>query len=470
MEELNELSNNKSKTVIQQKDLLYPFAVILFIMSFFDLTGALTILSVLTAIIAEVFEITSDSMVTIINLAINIVAQISSIAIFMVLNRGNRVEPEEKSMPKGNHFLLTYLVYSLLIVFTFVVAFIDSFLESLDLPDKSPYEAIEPTLDLLGDPLFYILFFGTLVFGAAIWEELVFRRTFIPFLERRGIGTFWVLLISSLLFSLMHTPQDLLSGSVRFAIVHFFSTFAGGFALGFLYMRTRNILWPIILHGLVNGVAGVSMIGLVRYDELGDISIIALGGMWVLTALAVGGGTVLYVVIQAIRYRSSPTPPAWLRILTDFNIRPSRLLPVALIALGFVGIEGGIPIIIDLLFNLLGEPSQEIEILQYFIEMIYLTLLIIILGFFIYKKTGPLKEADWVSDLTFPDTKVPSYSYGYPAPATRSQNFCGSCGRESVPNTQFCVYCGVKTTKICGSCGRDIISNTQFCVYCGVEN
>lgn len=458
-----------SEKVIRRMDLLYPFAVILFMLSFFDLSGAFAILSVLTAIIVDVLGEPSEAMVTIINLLINLIAQISSIIIFVVLSRSNRVEPEEKSMPKGNFPLTTYLVYSLLIAFTFSLEIINSLLESLGLPEKSPYEAIEPTIELLEDPIFYILFFSTLVFGAAIWEELAFRRTFIPYLERRGMGTFWVLAISSLLFSLMHTPVDLLSGSVRFAIVHFFSTFAGGFALGFLYMRTRNILWPIFLHGLVNGVAGIAMIGIVRWDELNDVSLITLGGLWVLTALAVGAGTAVYVIIQLIRNSRSTNPPAWFRILTDFNVRPSRLLPVTLIALGFVGLEGGIPIIFDLVFQLIGDQSQEFDVFRYLIEIIYLGGLIVILSFFVYKKVGPLKEPDWVSDLTFPEPTVPSYPHGYFTPQPEIRNFCGSCGREFIPNTQFCVYCGQKSAKICRSCGRELVSDTQFCNYCGVE-
>ncbi|UCE12360.1 MAG: CPBP family intramembrane metalloprotease, partial [Candidatus Heimdallarchaeota archaeon] len=348
------IREEKTEPMIQRMDLLYPFAFILLMLSVFDLSGTIAVFALVTALIAEIFVITSDADITLINLLVNLIAQISSIAIFLVFHQSKRVEPEEKDIPLGNHWLTTYLVYSLILVVTFLTAFIDSFLESLGLPEKSPYEAIEPTLDLIDNPLFYILFFGTLVFGAAIWEELVFRRAFIPFLERRGMGTFWVLLVSSLLFSLMHTPTDLLSGSIRFAIIHFFNTFTGGFALGFLYMRTRKIIWPIILHGVINGVAGVGMVGIVRYEEFGDITLITLGGYWILIALIVGAGTAIYLVFQMIRYRSLIDQPVWYRILSDFNIRPARLTPIMLIALGFIAVEGGVPLVLDFFFGLFG--------------------------------------------------------------------------------------------------------------------
>lgn len=460
------LRKEKSESMIQLRDLLYPFAFILLMLSFFDLTGTIAIFALVAALIAEIFVITSEADITIINLAVNLIAQISSIAIFLVLHKMERVEPEEKDMPLGNHWVTTYLVYSLVILFTLVTVFIDSYLESLGFPEKSPYEAIEPTVDLMDNPLFYILFFGTLVIGAAIWEELVFRRAFIPFLERRGFGTFWVLLVSSILFSLMHTPTDLLSGSVRFAITHFFTTFAGGFALGFLYMRTRKIIWPIIMHGLVNGVAGVGMIGVVREEEFGDVTIEILAAIWIFVALIVGAGTVIYLVFQMIRYRNLKDRPAWYRILSDFNIRSTRLTPIAMIALGFIVVEGGVPLVLDFFFGLFGEPSQELALIQYLIEIVYLGILVLGLIILITRRVDPLQKPDWVSDTSFPDSNL-GYVTEYLTPPTSSQHQCRFCGRELIPNTQFCVYCGTKVGISCPSCGREILPNTQYCVYCG---
>ncbi len=470
MDKQDELySENKLETAIQDKDLLYPFAIILFIMSFSDLTGYLTLLSLVAATILKILEIDSESIQTIANLAINVIAQIGSIIIFIFLYNNKKVEPEEKNMPSGSHLITLLLVYSLLSAFTFCIAIFAAIFEELGYSFKSPYEAFEPTVELLGIPLFYVLFFGMYVIGASISEEVVFRRSFIPFLERRGLGTFWVLLFSSLLFSLMHTPQDLLFGSIGFTIIHFFGTLAGGITLGYIYMRTRRVIWPIILHGLNNGVAAVAQIGLVRSQELNDDTLFLFYVFWVLTFLIVGVVTAVVVIIQLILKRRSPYPPAWVQILTDMNIRSSRFLPVCLIALGFIGIEGGASIVFDLIFDLFGESNGNLLVLQYVIRVVYLVLLIGILAFFIFKKSGPLKEPDWVSDLTFPEATIPSYPYGYPTPVAKFQNFCSSCGREIVPNTQFCVYCGTKTTRSCSSCGREIVHNTQYCVYCGVK-
>ncbi len=463
---LNKSENNeRSETTIKIEDLLYPFAVVLIMLSFSSLTGNLTILTLIITPIMEMLR-ASDSLMTIADIGINLIAQAGTILIFLVLYRKGRVEAEEKSMPSGQWFIVI-LVYSLLIAFTFFMSTFILILEEWGFTFESPYEAFEPTLELLGIPIYYLMFFGMYAVGAAVSEELVMRRTFIPFLERRGLGTVWTLLFSSLLFSLIHVPADILSGSVGFTIIHFFSTFAAGLALGFLYMRTRNIIWPIILHGLNNGVVALAQIGLVRWDELGDFTIFSLYVLWMLSMVVIGVGTAVAIVIQFFRYRKSLYPPAWLRILTDFNIRSSRLLPISGIVLGFIFFEAGIPIIFDIFYDLFGELNQGFLTFYYLMKSVYYGILVTVLGVFIYKRTGPLQDPDWVSDLKFPEAPAYRYSYGYSPSTTMSQNLCSSCGRTVPPNTQFCVFCGKRIENICKSCGRTVTTNTQFCVYCG---
>ncbi|MFX0184624.1 MAG: lysostaphin resistance A-like protein, partial [Candidatus Hodarchaeota archaeon] len=234
MKELNEeiIPEDSSKSHIQNKDLLYPFAVVLLMLSIFDITGNFAAIGLLAALLLGFLGSTSESMLTLLTLFLNLIAQLGSILIFIVLHQSNRIESEEKEMPHGPYLLIVLLVYSIdFIYIIFVTPLIDMILKQLatffgiSLGELvSTYEGIFPTLDLLENPLYYLLFFGVLVFGAAISEELIFRRTLIPFLERRGFGTFWVLIFSSLLFSLIHTPADLISGSIRYAIVHFFGT------------------------------------------------------------------------------------------------------------------------------------------------------------------------------------------------------------------------------------------------------
>lgn len=469
---LNELDKESKATRIQNWDLLYPFALILFMMFFRDLAIDLTILIFLTfnAPILEILmgifpKIDSTSMDIIITIILNLIAQMGSIVIFVFLYNNKKVEPEDKSMPSDSHLITLLLIYSILSAFSFGLAILAMFFEELGISLKSPYEAFVPTLDLLGEPLFYVLFFSFYTLGASISEELIFRRTFIPVLERRGLGTLWVLLISSLLFSLMHSPQDLLFGSIGFTIVHFFGTFAGGMALGFLYMRTRNIIWPIFLHGLNNGVAAVGQIGYARSNQLGDPTLLSIYISFLLIVAMVGTAFVVYFIIQTIRSKGSPSPPAWFRILTDVNIRSTRLQPILWISLGFIGVMSGFPI----LFNIIGDfLGSEMVFFSYILETGTVILLLGILAVFIFTKAKPLKEPDWVSEITFPE-RIPGYSQTYSTPTTEPRKLCGSCGREIPSSTNFCIYCGERVVKVCVSCGQEIVPNSEYCVFCGVK-
>ncbi|MFX1539094.1 MAG: type II CAAX prenyl endopeptidase Rce1 family protein [Promethearchaeota archaeon] len=465
---LNEI-DKESKTIgIQNSDLIYPFALLLFMLFFSDLVAYVSILltvgTPLLGIVSIFFsEIDEESFNIIINIIINLISQMSSIIIFIFLYQNKKVEPEEKSMPSGSHSITLLLLYAMLASFTFGVAFLATILSEFGFSFESPYEAFEPTLDLLGEPIFYILFFSFYILGAAISEELVFRRAFIPFLERRGLGTFWVLMVSSLLFSLMHSPQDILFGSIGFTIIHFFSTFTGGLALGFLYMRTRNVIWPMILHGLNNGVAAVAQIGVARLEHFDDLTLFSLYVFWLLTALMVGAASGVYFLVQALRSRGSISPPAWFKILTDREVRTSRLQPILLISLGFIGVVSGFPIV----FNLMGDFIDPLVV--YILETGAILLSLGVIAIFIFTRVKPLKEPDWVSDIIFPERRIPEYPSSYTPPTIGSQKFCGSCGREIPSHTKFCVYCGEKVVNVCASCGQELVPNSQFCIHCGKE-
>ncbi|MHA1227680.1 MAG: lysostaphin resistance A-like protein, partial [Candidatus Hodarchaeales archaeon] len=304
---------------LTNKDLLYPFAIILLMLSVFDLSANFANSTILVTLILGLFEITSQDMVTLLNLLLNLIAQAGAIVTFVFLYRSNKIEPEEKKVPRSQFLLKMLLIYSAEFTFIFVlVPVLDKLLEPLG-PSISSYESIFPSITLLRDPLYYILFFGVLTFGASISEELIFRRSLIPFLERRGLGTFWVLMFTSILFSFIHVPADIMQGSLRWTIVHFMGTFIGGFALGYLYMLTREIVWPIILHSANNAFSGLSIITYARYDLFGDFLLLPILAFWVLVFLAIGSGIIIYAFILFITKRHT-VQPVWMKILKDFNI------------------------------------------------------------------------------------------------------------------------------------------------------
>jgi membrane protease YdiL (CAAX protease family) len=423
---------------------------------------------------------------------LNLVGQIGAILIFFFLFKSNKVEPDEKTKLDTSTLSLrskplfqVYFLYSMELAFlTFVLFFIDPFLAPLG-ESASSYEGILPSGTLLGMPLYYIMFFGVLIFGAAISEELIFRRTLIPLLERRGLGTFWALLFSSLMFSLIHVPADLVDffysnsgGAIRFAINHFFGTFAGGLTLGYIYMRTRDIRWSMIAHGFSNGFSGLVILGeaklkeimvsmnltleelldsifegsiTLKSDELIAFNIVQWGSIFMMISILIGCGTLIYAGYEFIKFKSSDDSikPVWIRIITDVNRRLSNFNLFILGIVFFIIIEGGKTVFIFFLSPLLGPESQERSLFIYTIEILILVTLVALLLFFIFRIAKSLDEPDYVSPLTYStelDYITPMfYSTESTMISHDSPRFCGSCGKPLLPNALYCGYCGYKT-------------------------
>ncbi|MHA2319482.1 MAG: CPBP family glutamic-type intramembrane protease [Candidatus Hodarchaeales archaeon] len=429
------------------KDLLYCFAIILVMLTTFDLMGNIAYFGIIFG-----FSYT-EADIPVLNLILNLAAQVGVILSFLVLYRLHRIEPEEKTSPEGIHLLTTYALYALNLAFAFfVVVNIDSLLtEVFGLTTESPYEGIEPTLALLENPLFVPLFLAVLVVGASISEELVFRRTLIPMLERRGLGQAWVLVISGVVFSLRHTPADYLSGSLGFAIVHLFGTMSGGLMLGYLYLRTRNILWPILLHALTNGVAAFSQIAITIYnDGAGDSSFFLISGFWLLIAVGFGVLVFSYAAIQFLTKREGLGKPVWLQIISDLKIKSVNLVDIFALTGGFVFFSGGIPFLFDFLETIIessGIVDQvSLGVLMVTIETVYYSIFLVLLCLFVFKKAQPMIKPIFVPTTISGERRYtsPSVYMGQPAYQETSERFCESCENPIIPNAKFCAYCGVE--------------------------
>ncbi len=89
---------------------------------------------------------------------------------------------------------------------------------------------------------------------APVFEELIFRRILLSRLVR--FGEWPAVLVGALIFSLVHGN-----------FFQIFYAFAVGVLLGWLYLRTGKILYPILLHFTVNFFGSVPGILLERYAD-----------------------------------------------------------------------------------------------------------------------------------------------------------------------------------------------------------
>ena len=98
----------------------------------------------------------------------------------------------------------------------------------------------------LTQPLFS--FFATVIF-APLTEELIFRGMLARYLfpkQDSSKQTLLFLLVSSLIFALIHFPGD---------VQQFFVYFSLGFSLGLAYISRKGLVYSISLHALNNLVA-----------------------------------------------------------------------------------------------------------------------------------------------------------------------------------------------------------------------
>ncbi|MHA1995554.1 MAG: CPBP family glutamic-type intramembrane protease [Candidatus Hodarchaeales archaeon] len=433
------------KSKVQLKDILYVFAVLLILVSCFDLLGTIFALGItfgsFNALIPPIGENE-----TIYNLFLNFGAQAGAIMGFLILYKLRKIEPEEKKNPKGPFIQITYVLHALDLIFILTVVLAVTYIleEILDVSTTAP-TSIEPTLASLGDPLFFILFFGVLAVGAPIWEELVFRRTLIPMFERRGFGQAWALLFTSLMFSLRHTPTDLFEGSLGFAISHFFSTLIGGLMLGFLYLRTRNIFWPILLHSITNSVSGLAQIANTELEAGLDISMAMIASSyWLLIAIGVGAVATLYFGVQLAFRGRRQFKPIWLQIITETKNRTSSILTFTLLVICFILFSGAVPIFFDYVADLMNPTSEAGLYLVYTFQIFFFAIIVGILGLFIFRKAQPFTKPIFVSTKVVDPTaqtfiRKPDFiPTVIPADIAR----CVSCGNTILPNAKFCAFCG----------------------------
>ncbi|MFW9904839.1 MAG: lysostaphin resistance A-like protein [Candidatus Thorarchaeota archaeon] len=152
---------------------------------------------------------------------------------------------------------LICLTWAIIIVKTVIIAIVIDFFQ-LETP-KTAAEALLIPKEILS-PITIIIFFAPLIIGAPLFEELVYRRILIPLLEERGMTTAGAVLASSIFFTLLHLPPDLLYGNMTGTILHISSVGILALALGISYIKTRNIVYPILIHGVINGISAVPVV------------------------------------------------------------------------------------------------------------------------------------------------------------------------------------------------------------------
>jgi membrane protease YdiL (CAAX protease family) len=283
---------------------------------------------------------------TIASLQVNLFGQIIGIlVIFIFLLPLFRLKLVEVQKPTIMRTLKTFGIACLALTMAMLFALaLWVFFTALGIPIESSYTGFILTPAHLVNPWNIVLLFSTVIFGAAIFEELIFRRMLIPALEHRGMGHFAAVIASSLGFALIHVPNDVINGSISFVISHFITTFTLGLFLGFTYVVTRNVLFPMIIHGFINAFAFSELI----IESLGDFNLLISFALVLLAIWVIG---VIIGAIFLIQYLRDPKP-SWVKTIWNksrINILPG-LAGYIIVGLALVSLQVGVELSISTLF------------------------------------------------------------------------------------------------------------------------
>ncbi|TFG04216.1 CPBP family intramembrane metalloprotease [Candidatus Thorarchaeota archaeon] len=197
------------------------------------------------------------------NLYSNFLAQIvTALVLFALLSRlqAKRVDDSEPLLKGLWQTVLTIAgIVGVMVIGNLIL---NTLFQTLGLVPETGYtDVLLIGEEHLANPLNVVIFYAVASVGAPISEELLYRRIVIPMCESRGMGTLSAILSSTLAFALAHVPLDILNGNFAGAVLHFWTTFITGFALGVLYVLTRNLIYPILVHAAINAFSFTAYIG-----------------------------------------------------------------------------------------------------------------------------------------------------------------------------------------------------------------
>lgn len=120
---------------------------------------------------------------------------------------------------------------------------------------------------------------------AALFEELYFRVVMQTTIFRSYTGSqaiYMSVIVTSVLFSLSHLIVNYSPGDASGVLMQTVSTFGSGLYMGALFLRTRNIIWPLLLHGV------------------NDFTSIAASGGSIVPTSSTGGGGILVQLLTTV--------------------------------------------------------------------------------------------------------------------------------------------------------------------------
>ncbi|MBQ7363596.1 MAG: CPBP family intramembrane metalloprotease [Clostridia bacterium] len=178
------------------------------------------------------------------NITLSIVAQyLIGFPLLIVIMRllSKPQAPVKEKMKFSELAVLTLIAEALMLVGSIVGNYLSQIIGKLF--GIMPTNSLDEMLD--GTPIWLMIV--SVVILAPIVEEIIFRKMIIDRLSRFG-GTIAVI-ISSVAFALIHTN-----------LYQFPYALAVGFVLGYVYLRSGNVIYTIVIHMIMNFLGSVAIL------------------------------------------------------------------------------------------------------------------------------------------------------------------------------------------------------------------
>lgn len=194
---------------------------------------------------------------------INIILFILAVIITLIIMRKD-LQKEKAENPISTGTIIGWSILGVILAWMaqMVAISIEQLVFNIDQGSENTQEIVNITRT---NPLFFII----PVFTAPILEELIFRKIIFGSLHKK-MHFFFAVLISSLLFGVLHLEFQ-----------HLLIYFAMGVALAYVYVKTKRIIVPIIVHFAMNTIAMLAQL-LIDPAELEriqqEVSLILFGG------------------------------------------------------------------------------------------------------------------------------------------------------------------------------------------------
>lgn len=177
---------------------------------------------------------------------------------FLLLLLMFRILPAEEMAPQKkmplSHICVTFIMcYSLTYICNLTGIFITGFLglfSQIQVSEPSA-DAVDAVAATTQEPHFLLPFLGTVIL-APIFEELIFRKALIS--RTINYGESICVLLSGITFALFHGNS-----------AQTFYSFVLGVFAAFIYVKTKNILYPVILHMVINLFGAIAELLLEKY-------------------------------------------------------------------------------------------------------------------------------------------------------------------------------------------------------------